>query len=86
NILAQVGAEKLKSDILKCPHHGVKRMVPAFLEAVDPQFAIITSRKDTEAKQQLDYRKIPNLWTSLGDAVLETDGTDWYITQENKWK
>ena len=84
-ILAAYGEEGLKADILKAPHHGIVRMVPAFLDAVAPEFGIVTGRKNSKAQEQFDYRKIPNIWTSLGDAVMETDGTDWYITQENKW-
>lgn len=84
-ILSKYGAERLKCDILKSPHHGIMRVVPAFLEAADPLFVVITSTKKAPMKEQLDYRKIPNLCTSKGNMTLETDGKDWYITQENKW-
>ena len=84
-IMADVGEEALKADILKAPHHGIMRMVSAFLTAVSPELGIVTSRKDTKAQEQFENKKIPCIWTGLGDTVLETDGTDWYVNQENKW-
>ncbi|QTE67307.1 hypothetical protein JNO48_08820 [Clostridiales bacterium] len=75
------GAEGLKSDILKSPHHGIVRMVPEFLEAVDPALTVITNRRDSNQKAQLDARKYANIWTSMGKVFMETDGKDWYVTQ-----
>ena len=79
--LEQYGAEAMKADILKAPHHGIVRMVPEFINAVDPRLVIITNRKTANVKEQLDNRGIANLCTSMGIITLETDGTDWYVQQ-----
>ena len=78
------GAEGLKSDILKSPHHGIVRMVPEFLKAVDPELTVITNGKKCNAKEQLDAGGYANIWTYVGNVTLETDGTDWYVTQEKR--
>jgi competence protein ComEC len=76
------GSEGLKSDIMKSPHHGIIRMVSEFLEAVNPELTIITNRKNCNAKKQLDARGYENIFTSVGPVDAETDGKDWYVTQE----
>lgn len=75
------GPEGLHSDILKSPHHGIVRMVPEFLKAVDPALTVITNRQTAKAKSQLDTAGYANICTSGGIVVLETDGKDWYVTQ-----
>ncbi len=85
-ILDRYGAEGLKSDILKSPHHGIVRMVPDFLDAVDPDLTIVTNTQKSAGRQQLDARKRDSLCTSGGIIVLETDGKDWYVTQEKNAK
>ena len=52
-----------------------------FLEAVDPALTVITNRRDSNQKAQLDARKYANIWTSMGKVFMETDGKDWYVTQ-----
>ncbi len=76
------GREGLKSDILKSPHHGIVIMVSEFIEAVDPALTVVTNGKQAKQKAQLDARKYANIWTSMGKVFLETDGKDWYVTQE----
>ena len=80
-LVSHYGAEGLKSDIMKAPHHGIVRMVTEFLEAVDPDLTVITNRRNTNQKAQLDARKKANIWTSMGKVFMETDGKDWYVTQ-----
>lgn len=82
-IARQFGSEVLKADILKVPHHAIVTMVPEFLQAVDPDLAIITSKVSATKKtnQQLERAGIPYLHHSLGTIILETDGIDWYIEQ-----
>ena len=80
-LVSHYGAEGLKSDILKSPHHGIVRMVTEFLEAVDPELTVITNRRQSNQKEQLDARKKANIWTSMGKVFMETDGKDWYVTQ-----
>ncbi len=81
--LAASHADDIRSDILKVPHHGLVVMVGAFVDAVDPDFVFVTSRtKATEkVNAQLKSRKIPYMHHSVGTIIMETDGTDWYITQ-----
>lgn len=77
------GADVLKADVLKVPHHAIVTMVPEFLETVDPELAVITSVTTATKKtnKQLENAGIPYLHHSKGTIVLETDGTDWYVTQ-----
>jgi hypothetical protein len=56
-------------------------MVTEFLEAVDPDLTVITNRRDSNQKAQLDARKKASVWTSMGKVFMETDGKDWYVTQ-----
>ncbi len=75
--------DQLRSDILKVPHHGLGRMFTDFLPAVQPKFAVYTSyTKSTKTcDKQLQKYGIPFMHTSAGTVFMETDGTDWYITQ-----
>ena len=83
-LLKEYGPEGLKSDILKSPHHGIVRMVPEFLKAVDPALTVITNGKKAAQKGQLDANGYENIWTYAGKVFLETDGKDWYVVQEKK--
>ena len=73
----------LRSDVLKVPHHGLGRMFTDFLPAVQPKFAVYTSyTKSTKTcDKQLQKYGIPFMHTSAGIIYMETDGTDWYVTQ-----
>ena len=75
---------ELKADILKAPHHGINAMVHEFLLEVDPQFAFVTNIRDnvSATRWQLQTRGIPALFTNEGAIIMETDGHDWYITQQ----
>ena len=81
--LVQAYGDEIHADILKIPHHGLVLMPHEFLVTVNPAFAVFTSRAaSTEAcNKQLDNAKIPYMHHSRGTIILETDGTDWYITQ-----
>lgn len=76
----------MRADILKIPHHGYTASRPAFLDDAAPGFAYITSRRamTEKANTQLRRRGIPFLHTSVGPVTMVTDGTDWYIWQENR--
>lgn len=83
-LVSAYGEEGLKSDILKVPHHGIIHMTKDFLPTVQPKLAIFTNatRATQKANAQLEKYGIPYLHTSAGTIFLETDGTDWYVTQE----
>lgn len=81
--LVSTYGDRLRSDILKVPHHGLGRMFTDFLPAVQPKFAVYTSyTKSTKlCDNQLKKYDIPFMHTSAGTIFLETDGTDWYVDQ-----
>ena len=82
------GAEALRADIVKSPHHGIATMPEEFLNAVDPELCFVTNL----------YTRVPGIVTNVshfhpgtevlfaGDATItmETDGVDWYVWQELK--
>lgn len=80
----QYGAEGLKSDIMKAPHHGKNSLNDTLLKTVDPKLVLVTGKvNSTDACiRQMNNRKIPWKRTSYGTVVMETDGTDWYVNQE----
>ena len=80
-------ADQLKADVIKAPHHGLNPIVSEFLDAVDPDFAVITNYEGDRAEptaNQMKNRKIPFSHSGEGTVTLETDGVDWYITQTLK--
>ena len=80
----EFGAEGLKSDILKAPHHGKNAVNPEMLKAVDPKLVIITGKVARTGDCMLQMNRAGIAWkrTSYGNVVMETDGTDWYVNQE----
>ena len=82
--LANTYGGEIRADILKVPHHGLVAMPQEFITAVSPSFAVFTSRvASTKAcNGELNSAGIPYTHHSQGTIFLETDGTDWYITQE----
>ena len=82
--LETLGAEFLKADVVKTPHHGITPMVSDFLNAVDPGYIWCTNYhgdRVEKTKNQATYRKIPIQFSGDGTIILECDGTDWYIKQ-----
>ncbi|MBR4540325.1 MAG: MBL fold metallo-hydrolase [Clostridia bacterium] len=82
--LETLGAEFLKVDVVKAPHHGITPMVGDFLTAVDPGYIWCTNYhgdRVEKTQNQATYRKIPIQFSGDGTIVLECDGTDWYINQ-----
>ena len=87
-MLAQeYGAEGLKSDILKAPHHGKNAVNGDLLGVVDPKLTIITGKKDRteDCRKQMENAGIEWKRTSYGSILMETDGKDWYVNQEDKF-
>ncbi len=87
-MLAQeFGAEGLKSDILKAPHHGKNAVNAELLKTVDPELVIITGKVTRTETCVNQIKKYGKEWkrTSYGTILMETDGKDWYVNQEDKF-
>ena len=82
-LAADYGSGKLKSDILKAPHHGKTAVNTDLLKAVDPKLVIMTGKvnRTEECLKQLNSAGIAWKRTSYGSIVMETDGKDWYVNQ-----
>ena len=86
-MLERVPAEELKADLLKYPHHGKSAMDDLFLEAVDPEAAIITNKKVESWKgvKYLKKNRIPYYYTNVYQnrkplyLHLMTDGEHWVM-------
>ena len=76
--------KEIHADILKAPHHGLMNMVLNFVQTVDHAFVFVTHRpKSTEKlNRQLEKAGVPYLHHSRGTIIMETDGADWYVSQE----
>lgn len=85
--LERLDPKDLQSVILKAPHHSLVHMVPEYLDAVSPEFVILTNeqKRAPKSENQLEKRGIPHMYNGDGTITLETDGVDWYITQEPGW-
>ena len=81
-LLGQYPAYSLKADILKAPHHGLNYIDPEFLDTVEPELVIVNNDQNAKVIPQLENHSLPYLYTYRGNTVLETDGKDWYVTQE----
>ena len=81
------GPGELKADILKAPHHGKNAVNRELLDAVSPKLTIITGKvARTEAcRMQMEANVIEWKRTSYGNIVMETDGKDWYVNQEDRF-
>ncbi len=82
NYLLQSGY-KLKSDVLKVPHHGYESsLCDAILEKIHPKYAVISSAKQNNfgfpsdaILQKLGLAEVATFCTNrLGNIVAETDG------------
>ena len=74
----------LKADIIKMPHHAITPAVPAFLDAVAPQAAVVTNvyeEIDSKSTTQLKGRGWSAFYAGDGTVYAVTDGTDWYMYQ-----
>lgn len=77
--------ELLHSDVLKAPHHGVTAVLSAFWQAVSPEALLVTNTPDRapDTAAQAERGGVPAFFSGLGRVVMETDGEDWYIYQQN---
>lgn len=80
----------LQADIIKAPHHGIITMPAAFLKTVQPAFMFVTNTSAKSEKFTRDMAAMqpdmPLMYAGDGAVVMETDGTDWYIWQEENWE
>ncbi len=82
-LMERVGAEELKADLIKYPHHGKRDMYIPMFEAVAPRAAIITNRRieDWNGVKFLRFQGIPVIYTNREGAYLHaaTDGEHWIV-------
>jgi competence protein ComEC len=71
---------EIECTVLKAPHHGSARLLPAFVRAVDPEFVAVSVGRNTyghpsgTALAMFRYAGASVLRTDrLGDVVLEMD-------------
>ena len=77
-LIAKVGAEMLKADVLKYPHHGLQALTPEYRAAVSPELAIVTcNQRETEGKKYIRRTALDTVWTVPGFIHLTTDGEMW---------
>ncbi len=71
----------LKADILKYPHHGVTKAGWKFLENVDAELAIVTSKLVSidDVVADSEKRGLPLVSTVPGIVRLRTDGVIWVV-------
>ena len=71
----------LKADILKYPHHGVAKAGWKFLDNVDAELAIVTSKLTTIDETVADSQKrgLPLVSSIPGTVRLRTDGIIWVV-------
>lgn len=77
-LIEKVGAEMLKADVLKYPHHGLQGLTPEYRAAVSPELAIVTcNQRETEGKKYIRRTALDTVWTVPGFIHLTTDGEMW---------
>ncbi len=82
-LLAAVGPEALKADILRYPHHGKRAMRNEVFQAIQPEFVVITSTEGSpevrESTKFFEYyfKDVPRAYTTRGYLHLTTDGKHW---------
>jgi len=83
--LVETYGEELRSTVLKAGHHGSSSSSSeAFLDAVDPEVAVVSSAYDSqyghpheEVLRRFADRSVPTYWTAThGDVVFVSDGTN----------
>ena len=77
-LIEKVGAEMLKADVLKYPHHGLQALTPEYRAAVSPELAIVTcNQRETDGKKYIRRTALDTVWTVPGFVHLMTDGEMW---------
>lgn len=77
------GAEALRADVLKAPHHGMAFIPETFFDMVNPEAVFVNQEKRFAygfvGRMKQDYPEIPVLYSGDGTLLFETDGIDWYV-------
>lgn len=75
---------RLRSDIMKLPHHGLARLQKDFLNTVQPEYAFVTHGIiNTEVGQEaLNALGIPYSFATWGVIHLYTNGEYWIVDHE----
>jgi len=86
HFVKKYGAEALRADVFKTPHHGITTIPDEFCEAVSPRLILVTNH-ERRVEGYSQWMRIclpdaPLLYSGDGTLVLETDGVDWYAWQE----
>ena len=85
SLLSRINPAGLKADLLKYPHHGKSPLDDAFLQAVNPEAAIITNKtvSDWGGVRYLSVKGVPYIYTNQAGVYLHlvTDGEHWIVEQ-----
>ena len=85
SLLSRINPSGLKADLLKYPHHGKSPLDDAFLQAVNPEAAIITNKTvpDWGGVRYLSAKGVPYIYTNQTGVYLHlvTDGEHWIVEQ-----
>ncbi len=90
DLLAAVGAQALKADLLKYPHHGKQELADEYLAAVSPDRVIVTNHQGFgEQAYYLSVKHVKAIYTNKKDVFLHlvTDGQNWlceYVPVDKK--
>lgn len=80
----------LNVDIVKAPHHGIITMPDSFMQVAQPAFMFVPNTAAKAKKFGENMAKtapdVGLMYSGDGAVVMETDGTDWYIWQEENWE
>lgn len=80
----------LNVDIVKAPHHGIITMPDSFMQVAQPAFMFVPNTAAKAEKFGENMAKtapdVGLMYSGDGAVVMETDGTDWYIWQEENWE
>ncbi|MDO4484907.1 MAG: MBL fold metallo-hydrolase, partial [Clostridia bacterium] len=81
--MENVDVQELQAEIVKAPHHGISGFDDKFVAAVNPQLIIATvpQKKGKRIELQSKGLGLPCMFSGDGRIEIETDGTDWYVTQ-----
>lgn len=76
--------DRLRSDIMKLPHHGLARLDDDFMDTVNPEYAFITHGiiNSTVGQVGLIRLGIPYSFATWGVIHLATNGEYWIVDHE----
>lgn len=79
------GAQALKADILKAPHHGLATIPDDFRNAVQPGMIFNPNMQENSSKFNSNLKarapEIKLMYSGDATIYMETNGTDWYVWQ-----